>query len=585
MPGLPDRQWRIACWGAFFLLLGVYLFSHPGRIDMIDGQYRFDVSRNLINLNGPCVSDYWLVQAPLPTNPKTGNFYSYYTAPASFFPLPLMIASRALLGVKAASDRFSFSLASAFAGAMLAPLLLAFYRRLGVALKPALGWTAVFCLATLWWPGAETVFDQVQHGIVLMAMLLAAYDVAKGGAWGLALVTGLLGGVLFNYRIPFLALLPAFPIYWIVEARRSKAESGQSPKGLRPNIAAYCVGVGIGLAGYALYNWVRFGSTSMPHYVNGVTMVGNPVAGFLTLTISPGKGLLWYSPPLLLAAFGLAGFWRKDRGLAGLVIALSIVHLCEMSSLSFAGGDWCWGPRYLIPIMPLWALAFPYIVYRVLKPWIVSSIVGLGFAVQLLGLSVDHHRFFYYRRLPALFWMNEWSYFRFSQLAARPAEVIESIAEWNWRRPMINSGPMGEATYCPFGPPRRPAKAAGTQKPTPGKAKVTVRSITSNGAAALIKKAADKQTRRPIPPPPDPRVWVQRYRIFYDPRPWWGWINDVPLDQRPVDPMAFFLFCTVTTCLGAGLLGAGLKGVRKSSQDPAEYSPNEPPEAPEAARP
>ena len=159
---------------------------------MVDGQYRFDVSRNMVNMSGPALSDFWLVQGPLPTNPKTGNFYSYYTAPASLVPLPLMILSRAFLGVRNAADRFSFSIASAFIGALIGPLLLVFFRRLRIPLKPAIGWTMVFALTTLWWPGSETVLDQTQHGIALLAMTLFAYDAAKGGKWQSALLTGLM---------------------------------------------------------------------------------------------------------------------------------------------------------------------------------------------------------------------------------------------------------------------------------------------------------------------------------------------------------------------------------------------------------
>ena len=92
---LPEsKRWRIATWGAFLLLLGMFLFSHPGRIDMIDGQFRFEVSKNLTNFSGPMLDDYWLIQGALPTNPKTGQKFSYYTAPASLVAIPMIIVFR-----------------------------------------------------------------------------------------------------------------------------------------------------------------------------------------------------------------------------------------------------------------------------------------------------------------------------------------------------------------------------------------------------------------------------------------------------------------------------------------------------------
>ncbi len=129
-----------------------------------------------------------------------------------------MILSRAVSGPKTPADRFAFSIFGAFASALIGPLLLAFYRRLNVPLRPALGWTlSVRFPWPLWWPGAETVFDQTQHGVVLLAMVLCAYDVAKRGSLGAAVAAGLLGGLLFNYRTPFLVLYyPVFPHLLVV---------------------------------------------------------------------------------------------------------------------------------------------------------------------------------------------------------------------------------------------------------------------------------------------------------------------------------------------------------------------------------
>ncbi len=217
----------MACWGAFLLLLGIFLFGNPGRIDSPDGQYRFDVARNLINLQGPVLSDSLLLQAPVPVNPKTRKAYSFYTAPASLVPVPLMILGRAINGANVRADQFIFSLTSAFAGALIGPLLLAFYRRLGLAIAPALGWTFVFALATLWWPGSETVLDQCQHGVVVLAMVLCAYDAARRGGLGLALLAaGLVGRIVVQLsNAVHCSVTGDRPIYWWTERRRDRATS------------------------------------------------------------------------------------------------------------------------------------------------------------------------------------------------------------------------------------------------------------------------------------------------------------------------------------------------------------------------
>ena len=525
----------------------------------------------MLNLSSPGLSDYYLIQGECPKNLKTGNFYSYYTAPASLLPLPLMVISRAVNGAKVASDRFSFSILSAFAGACIGPLLLAFYFRLRIPLKKALAWTFVFAVGTLWWPCSETVFDQCQHGVALLAITLTAYDAAKGGRLGSAFVTGLLGGLLYNYRVPFAALLPVFPIYWILEARRTSNGAAMTKRTVGWQTVVFAVGVGIGLAGYAYYNFIRFGQVNMPPIDSGVPMTANPIFGFLTLIVSPGKGVFWFSPPLILAAFGISSLIKADLGLGRLVVILSILHVGEMSCVSFAGGDWCWGPRYLLAIMPLWALAFPFIPAQAVKRWIVYSLVAAGVIVQLMAVSIENHRFFYYNRMRPHFWLDKWAYFRISQLLSRPAEILESIEQRDRYRPKVNSSPSGEATYCPFGPP---GHVDASERPKPkllptSHGKSPLEMLASGaGAKRLLGRTAKPPAKRLAPP--DPRTWQEQFRMFYLPRPWWGWINHVPVDQRPVNPLGFLAVCCITTGLGAGMLGFAVRGQSGADEPPPE---------------
>jgi len=494
----------LAGWGCFLLLLGLFLFTHPGRIDMLDGQYRYDVSRNILDQHGPVLTDPQLTQWPAPKNPKTGTPYSYYTAPASLLPLPLMALGRLFLGAKVASDRFSFSLVSAFVGALIAPLLLMFYRRLGVSLKRSIGWALAFSVTTLWWPFAETIFDQCQHGVVLLAMVIAAFDTARDRRWMAALLAGLLGGLLFNYRTPFIFLLPFVPLYWRTEFRKVGVEKRVA---FQLN-AVYAAGIGVGVVGFLFYNWIRFGQPGMPAYYGAVPTLGSPVFGFLTLMVSPGKGVFWFSPPLILGVAGLAGMLKPYRALAILIVSVSLMHIAEMSCLTFAGGDWCWGPRYMVPLLPLWALAFPFVSRSVFPKVAVLAVLFLGLVVQVIGNAVDYHRFFYFRRLSSNFWLDSYAYFKRSQLASRPAEILETVSERNVTRPLVNSNPTNEATYCPFGPSEKV----------------------------------------------DPQEWQKQFRIFYLPRPWWGWVSQVPEEQRPVDPTLFLIACCIPTGIGFALL-------------------------------
>ncbi len=119
--------------------------------------------------------------------------------------------------------------------------------------------------------------------------------------------------------------------------------------------------------------------------------------GFL---LSPGKGVFWYSPPLLLGIFGFAESWKRFRRQTVLTLGIVLITLFVNAKFRIWHADYCWGPRHLAPVAPLillWSLPWlPEWIERGhtrLRHFAVRSLVGLGIAVQLLGASLywDHY--------------------------------------------------------------------------------------------------------------------------------------------------------------------------------------------------
>ncbi len=54
--------------------------------------------------------------------------------------------------------------------------------------------------------------------------------------------------------------------------------------------------------------------------------------------------------------------------------------------------------------------------------------------------------------------------------------------------------------------------------------------------------------------------------MFYLPRPWWGWMWQVPSKQRPVNPRSFLFLCTIVTGTGALMVwGAAKRNIGKAT--------------------
>jgi hypothetical protein len=166
--------------------------------------------------------------------------------------------------------------------------------------------------------GIYLVFVRSSRAI-LVAMLVALFAV-------LAKPTGIFLG-------------PALAVYLLL--KKTPARFALTP----------AVGAGLGLFLYSLYNLFRFGNPRYfgPPWVFSLSALPQGLAGLL---FSPGRGIIWYCPAVLLA---ILGFRRTAKTMpieALLISALFVGFLGLHSAVPYWHGGWSWGPRYLLPVLP-----------------------------------------------------------------------------------------------------------------------------------------------------------------------------------------------------------------------------------------
>jgi hypothetical protein len=119
--------------------------------------------------------------------------------------------------------------------------------------------------------------------------------------------------------------------------------------------------------------------------------------GFRGLVLSPGKSLFLYSPWLLLAVPGTWLFWRRHGRDGALVVWLPLlVVLLYSKKLVWHGGSW--GPRYMLPVVPLLALAaLPAIAWCLAggraRRVALAGLFALSVGVQLIGIGKDPEQY------------------------------------------------------------------------------------------------------------------------------------------------------------------------------------------------
>jgi hypothetical protein len=149
--------------------------------------------------------------------------------------------------------------------------------------------------------------------------------------------------------------------------------------------AWYLVGGAPVLAATLAYN-VRYFS----HPLGGYSVVYNPfsatraLVGFAGLLVSPNRGLLVFTPIALLGAWGLLRACRRQSRDRLLVVfgAASVASAAAAGSYIDWHGGWSFGPRYLVDVLPVLALACAA-VEGIWRPW-PRALVGAALVWSLL---------------------------------------------------------------------------------------------------------------------------------------------------------------------------------------------------------
>lgn len=169
--------------------------------------------------------------------------------------------------------------------------------------------------------------------------------------------------------------------------------------GALPRLVAWGAPIAAGLAAAAVYNLARYGRLTDTGYRSPEDLPFHAplLPGLEGLLVSPGKGLLWYCPliVLALALWPLLLQRRRAEGLLALGVIAPTLVVFATYPVWWGGHDW--GPRYLLPLLPLALLPLTFapevLARRAVVRRLAVALVALSVAVQVLGVGVDGERF------------------------------------------------------------------------------------------------------------------------------------------------------------------------------------------------
>jgi hypothetical protein len=247
-----------------------------------------------------------------------------------------VVPATALVLFLGARRRFGTNVGLALAGTYLLATPAIAYARLAFA-EPLSGLLILSGTLLLWPPtprGAgegDTVFCPSRYAMLGAGLLL-----------GLAVLVKPANAI----YIP----VPALYLAWLL-LRRDRTW-GRVASGL----AWFAAGLLPGLALVGAYNALRYGSPLIFGYEReGFTT--SLAVGLYGLLFSPGKGIVFFAPPVLLAVPALWRWWRLGNPMLraeALFIAIqATVVLIFYAGWSSWAGNIAWGPRLILPVVPL----------------------------------------------------------------------------------------------------------------------------------------------------------------------------------------------------------------------------------------
>jgi len=372
----------------FATALTGYVTTAGGSMATTDAVVAYDLTRQMVDRGSIALSGNLL------GNPAyqgvDGRFYSPFGLAQSIWNAPFYLAGQ-LAGRALASDpgqaemvtKATVALGSTVAAALCVYVTWLFAFRWGAARRAAVGVAVAVGFTTSLWPYSKFGFNVPLSALLLVAAHYAAWRAAEASSRPQAWLSGVWIGWAILTRHEF-AIAAAVLVCWLASRGRQD----------RWRVIAWWGG---GLLPEAIiwgtYNYVRFGALLDAGYLRDqVPAWGSSVlAGVVGLLLSPGASIFLYSPLAVLGVWALMRVRGAHARFARFVLVEVVVFTLFYAQLGNWIGGRSYGPRYLVPFLPLVCLP--------LTDWLLGSrgtrrrvavvIAVLSLVTQIPGVLVD----------------------------------------------------------------------------------------------------------------------------------------------------------------------------------------------------
>lgn len=337
--------------GLIFFLAILFLgrFSHG----TMDGYQRAEVARALL------VDHTWV---------------SPYFGPSKYGPLqPLLMVPFYAIGHSYGQIQGMDLLQIHFYGiqscaALFMPLLVAALCVLFFRIQKDMGWdtqvslisTTVLFLGTIFLPYSRILFPEPLNALLILFSFYFFMQSLSGKFLARNRLNFICLGLLCLNNFVFEAYFGLMLIFVFASSYAKFAEPHEARRSFVEGLGI----MGLSISVYLYYNWIRYGSIWVFGY--GAEGFGVPLLeGFYGLFLSSGRGLVLYSSVTVVCLFyflfNYTNLSPKLKYCLGVFSVSFVFYVFLYSKWDAWSGGYCWGPRFLLPFLPVIHLLFPYV--------------------------------------------------------------------------------------------------------------------------------------------------------------------------------------------------------------------------------
>ncbi len=290
-----------------------------------------------------------------------GRYYAPYGVGHAIYGVPFYAVGRVAesaigprIGRADAVRKAAFVGGSAVASALVVWIVFWFAWRLTGDRRAAAVTALTVGFGTLLWPYAKYGFNAPVATLAITAGVYGVWLGTRAGRIGVLWAGGacLAFAVLVRHELALAAVVAAVWVYFERGRRWRETLRGWVPIGV-PAVAAALLTL--------YYNQVRFGSPWDTGYLRDSTATfGSALEGIVGLIVSPGRSVFLYSLVTVPALAATVAMFRRDRSTAWLLAAQCASLFLFYASLTYWDADRSYGPRYLLPVLPLVCLPLVY---------------------------------------------------------------------------------------------------------------------------------------------------------------------------------------------------------------------------------